>query len=144
MAYKNGPHISPKLFREFMLPCYKKVTDFVRKRGIDIVMVDTDGNHDVLMPLFLEGGVNCLYPLEVASDMDAVTLRKTYGRKLLLIGNIDKRALTLGREAIRREVEKKLTLTEDGGFIPSIDHAVPSDVPFENYLYYIHLIKNRL
>jgi len=144
MAYKRGPHISPRFFREFMLPNYEKVTDFIRKHGIDIIMVDTDGNHEALTQLFLEGGVNCLYPLEVASDMDAVANRKTYGRELLLIGNIDKRALASSKEAVKREVEKVSPLLEDGGFLPSVDHAVPSDVPFGNYVYYIDLIKNRL
>ena len=34
MAYKNGPLISPAMFREFMLPAYKKLTGFFRDRGI--------------------------------------------------------------------------------------------------------------
>ncbi|MEM3046199.1 MAG: uroporphyrinogen decarboxylase family protein, partial [Candidatus Bathyarchaeia archaeon] len=144
MAYKRGPHISPRFFRDFMLPNYRKVTDFVRKHGIDIIMVDTDGNHEAITQLFLEGGVNCLYPVEVASGMDAVKLRETYGRQLLLIGNIDKRALAHGREAIKREVERTSPLLEEGGYLPSVDHAVPSDVPFKNYAYYISLIKSRL
>jgi len=145
MAYRNGPLISPKMFREFMLPRYKKVTSFIRGKGIDLIMVDTDGNHEALMPLFLEGGVNCLYPLEVQAGMDAPSLREKYGKRLLLIGNIDKRALAWGEEAIRKEVESKIPpLREEGGYIPSIDHAVPSDVPFQNYVYYISLLKKNL
>ena len=144
MAYKHGPHISPKLFREFMLPCYRKVTDFLRKNGIDIIMVDSDGNNNPLIPLFLEGGVNCLYPLEVAADMDAITLREKYGKRLLLIGNIDKRALVQGKEFINREVCLKLPLAKEGGYIPSVDHGVPADVSFQNYAYYIDLIRKHL
>lgn len=144
MAYKHGPHISPRFFRDFMLPNYKKVTGFIRRHGIDIIMVDTDGNHEAITPLFLEGGVNCLYPLEVAAGMDAVALRKTYGKELLLIGNIDKRALAQGKEAIDEEVKRTTPLLNEGGYLPSVDHAVPSDVPLENYAYYISLIKSRL
>jgi len=44
MCYKSGPLISPKHFEEFMLPNYKKVTNLIRSKGVDIVMVDTDGN----------------------------------------------------------------------------------------------------
>jgi len=142
MAYKKGPHISPRLFREFMLPNYKKVTSYVKSKGVSIIMVDTDGNHEVLTPLFLEGGVNCLYPLEVQAGMDAVDLRKKYGRQLRLVGNIDKRALIEGRDAIKREVDSKLPfLVKDLGYIPSIDHCVPADVPFEHFKYYVSLIK---
>jgi len=142
MAYKNGPHISPRLFREFMLPNYKKVTSYVRSKGIDIIMVDTDGNHEVLTPLFLEGGVNCLYPLEVQAGMDAVALRKKYGRRLRLIGNIDKRALIHSKDAIDKELNSKLlSLVNDLGYIPSVDHCVPADVPFKHFEYYVRLIK---
>lgn len=145
MSYKNGPHISPRLFREFMLPHYKEVTSFLRKNGIDIIMVDTDGNPEVLIPLLLEGGVNSLHPLEAASGMDVVALRKEYGKRLSFIGNIDKRALIEGGEAIEREVNAKLTpLMKDGGYIPSVDHAVPPDVPFKNYVHYIQVLKKHL
>lgn len=143
MCYNRGPLISPKFFEEFMLPCYKKLTNFLRSRGIDIIMVDTDGNHEVLNDLFIEGGVNCLYPLEAAAGMDAVKLRDRYGEKLLMIGNIDKRVLIAGGSALRKEVDRKIKLTEEGGYIVSVDHAVPADVSFCNYVEYVGLIKER-
>lgn len=145
MAYRKGPHISPRLFREFMLPNYRKVTRFLTEHGIDILMVDSDGNIDDLVPLFLEGGVNCLFPLEVKAGVDAVALRKRYGERLLLIGNMDKTALAKGGEAIEKEVDSKVPyLIKQGGYIPSVDHLVPPDVSFQNYAYYISLIKERL
>ena len=145
MAYKNGPHISPRLFREFMLPNYKKVTNYVKSKGIDIIMVDTDGNHEAITPLFLEGGVNCLYPLEVQAGMDAKATRKKYGRELRLVGNIDKVALIRGKDAIKKEVNSKLPfLVKDLGYIPSVDHCVPADVPFEHFNYYVSLIKEHI
>ena len=76
LAYKHGPAISPKIFEEFILPHYKKVTSFLRSHRIDIIAMDSDGNFEVLIPLLLEGGINCLEPLEVAAGMDAVVLRE--------------------------------------------------------------------
>ncbi len=32
-------------------------------------------------------------------------------------------------------------LLETGGYFPTIDHWVPPDVTFENYCYYINLIR---
>ena len=32
-------------------------------------------------------------------------------------------------------------MMESGGFIPAIDHSVPPDVPFENYVYYTELLR---
>lgn len=145
MAYKNGPHISPRLFREFMLANYKTVTSYAEGKGIDLIMVDTDGNHEPLTPLFIEGGVNCLYPLEVQAAMDAIAIRKEYGRQLRLVGNIDKRALIHSKDTIKSEVDSKLPfLVRDLGYIPSVDHCVPADVPFEHFKYYVSLIKDHI
>jgi len=144
MAYRTGPHIPPKAFSEFMLPGYKKITGFLRNHGIDVIMVDSDGDISSLVPLFMEGGVNCPYPLEVQSGMNWMELRGKYGKRLRMIGNIDKRALMEGPDAIRKEVESKLAMASDGGYIPSVDHCVPADVPFENYVYYIELLKGSL
>lgn len=58
MTYKTGPLISPEMFRKFMLPRYKKITDFLRSNGVDIFHVDSDGNVEELIPLWLEVGVN--------------------------------------------------------------------------------------
>lgn len=144
-AYKHGPHMSPKIFREFMLPSYKKLTNLLRGNGIDVVLIDTDGNPTALIPLLLEGGVNGLYPLEVAAGVDARELRKKYTRNLLLIGNLDKRVLLKEKGEIRNEVKSKVQpLARSGGYIPSLDHTVPPDVPYENYLYYLSVLRKCL
>ena len=142
MAYKTASLVSPKTFRDFMLPNYKKVTDFLRTEGIDVIAVDSDGNIDELIPLWLEGGVNGVYPLEVAAGMDAVALRKKYGRDLVLIGNIDKRVLARGKKDIDEEIMRKVPyLLSKGGYFPGVDHFVPCDVPYANFAYCIQLIK---
>jgi len=142
MAYKNGPHISPKMFREFMLPAYKKLVGFFKNHEVDIFMVDSDGDTRLLLPLFIEAGVNCHWPLEAQAGMNVVSLREEFGKKLAFIGNIDKKALISGKKAIEREVKYKVPkIIEEGGYIPSIDHNIPPDVPFENYKHYVQILK---
>ncbi len=78
----------------------------------------------------------------MAAGNDAVTIRKKYGKDLIIGGTIDKRALIKGKEAIREEVMSKVPfLLKTGGYFPSIDHLVPPDVTFENYCYYINLMR---
>jgi uroporphyrinogen-III decarboxylase len=144
-AYKHGPHMSPKIFREFMLPSYKKLSGFLRRNNIDTIFVDSDGNPSALIPLLLEGGINGLYPLEVAAGMDARVLRQEYGNKLRLIGNLDKRVLLKSAQDIRTEIESKVpVLVKTGGYIPSLDHTVPPNVPFSNYRKYLEILKEYL
>ena len=106
-AYKAGPHISPNLFRKFILPGYKKITSFLRQNEIENIFVDTDGDIRILLPLLLEGGVDGILPCEAAAGVNAVELRKQYGESLKMIGNIDKRVLFSGREAIEKEVNTR-------------------------------------
>ena len=143
MAYKTGPLISPRMFEEFMVPCYQKVTGVLRDNGVDVIMVDSDGNIDDLIPLWIKGGVNTFYPLEVQAGMDPVALRKQYGKKIGLIGGIDKRALAGDRESVEREVESKVPyLISKGGYIPTPDHSIPPDVSLSNFQYYLKLVRH--
>ena len=137
MAFKTQPMISPQLFKKFMVPRYKKITERLEKAGIDTVIVDCDGNINELVSLWLEAGVNVMFPLEINSGSDPVILRKKYGRKVLLKGGVDKIALIHGKEAIDKELERIKDVVEDGGYIPHVDHRVPADVSYENYIYYL-------
>jgi len=145
MAYKNGPHMSPKLIREFIVPRYKEETDLLKKHGIDLVFVDSDGDVRLIIPLWLEAGVNGTFPLEVMAGNDAVELRKKYPRDLRMVGNIDKMALIEGKEAIDRELERKLPyLLKEGGYLPTVDHGIPPEIPFEHYRHYMVRLKEYL
>jgi hypothetical protein len=137
MCYKAGPMISPAMFREFLLPNYRKVTSFLVEHGVELSWVDCDGNIEALIPLWIEGGVRGFYPLEVASDMDAGKLRRQYGQEIVMWGNVDKRALVKGVEAIDAEMDRLAPVVAQGGFIPLVDHGVPEDISYENYLYYL-------
>ena len=142
MCFKTGPLISPKMFKRFMVPRYKKVTGMLRDAGVDAIFVDSDGNLNHLIPLWLEAGINGFWPLECAAGNDAVALRKQYGKDILLAGNIDKRAFLKGEAVLREEVMAKVpSLLEAGGYFPSLDHLVPPDVTFPMYRYFVNLVR---
>ncbi len=139
MCYNMGPMISPGDFRRLMVPRYRRITDLLRQHGCDVIYTDCDGNINQLVPLWLEGGVNGMFPVEVAGGTDPLPLRDKYGRRVLLLGGVNKRALIAGREGIRKEIERIKPHVREGGWIPHVDHRVPPDVTYENYLYYLAL-----
>ena len=137
-AFKTGPLISPSLFRRFLLPRYRRINDYLRGRGVDIISLDSDGNIEVLLPMIIETGVNHICPMEQAAGMDAVKIRKEYGTDLAMLGSIDKRALAKGKKEIENELLRQVPfLLETGGYIPTVDHTVPHDVSYANFLYYL-------
>jgi Uroporphyrinogen decarboxylase (URO-D) len=144
MCYKAGPLISPAMFREFMLPQYKKLTSFLRDRGVKIILVDTDGDCRRLLPLFIEGGVTGLFPFEVTGGMDIVQVRKSFPR-LQIIGGLDKTKVAAGRRTIDEELEAKVPfMLEQGGYVACLDHSVPPDISWGNFAHYRDRLKEMI
>lgn len=137
MCFKQGPMMNPTHFKRYMVPRYRRITDLLRKYGVDVVILDCDGNIDELVPLWLAGGVNAMFPLEVACGSDPVKYRQRYGRDVLLFGGVNKRELVKGPEAIDAELARLRPLIDDGGYAPHVDHRCPPDVSMKNYIYYL-------
>jgi len=142
MCYNAGPLLSPTHFKRFLVPNYKRITALLSKHGIDIVWVDCDGKIDDLLPLWLEAGVNCMFPLEVGTwGGDPRKFRAKYGRDLLLMGGFDKHVLARSKDDITAEIHRLAPLVEEGGYIGFCDHRVPPDVPLENYVHYCKTVR---
>ena len=99
MSYKTASLISPQFVREFMLPAYQELVAYLREGGVKIIMVDTDGRVEDLLPIFLEVGMDGTHPCEVAAGSDPVLLRRKFPQ-VALIGGLDKRAIASGRDGI--------------------------------------------
>ena len=137
IAFNSGPLLNPRFFRERIMPHMVPVIKLLHEHGIDVIWTDCDGNILKLIPLWLDVGVNCMFPLEVHPGNDPVALKGEYGRDLLIRGGFDKFALWEGREAVLRELRRLEPIVAKGGFIPHVDHRCPALVSFDTYCYYI-------
>jgi uroporphyrinogen decarboxylase len=138
----NGPLINPEVFATCVVPGYQKISTKLLQFGVKLHAVDSDGVLDALLPGWLEGGVNVLYPMEIGVwKTDLMALRKRFGRELRMIGGINKLELLKDRAAIDAEIERRMPLMRDGGYIPTPDHAVLPGTPLENYRYYLESIR---
>ncbi len=145
LAGKSGPLIGPNQVKEFIGPYYRKAWELVSSRGTKIFNLDSDGNITPLIDAFLASGVNVMHPMEPAAGMDVVALRKKYGRRLAMLGGIDKHVLRRSKPEIRRELEYKLQpLMQEGGIAFGLDHRIPNGTPLENYRYYVRLGREML
>jgi hypothetical protein len=136
MCYNRGALMSPALFHELMVPRYKRIVKLFKDHGVATQILDCDGSIYQLVPGWLDSGIDCMFPLEVAHT-DAFKLRNDYGNRLKLLGGVDKLALIAGQSAIDKEIERLVPLVRAGRFIPCVDHRVPADVSLENYRYYL-------
>lgn len=144
IAFNQGPILSPEMFEALAVPRYKRLTDYWRRKGGEIVSVDSDGDIRKLIPGWLRGGVNHFWPMEANAGMDVAALRREYGHAFSMSGGINKYVLLKGKDAIARELDRIAPVVQDGGYIPSLDHQIPNGVSFENYCYYMDQKKKLL
>lgn len=135
MAYKTGSLLGVHHVREFMLPRYRRMVAQMRRLSIPFVLLDSDGNIDQLIPLWIEAGFDGVVPMEVQAGMDVALYRERYPR-LLMMGGGDKKALAAGPAAIDREMDKIGRTIAAGGFVPFFDHGLPHDVSYRDFLYF--------
>lgn len=137
-AGKGGPLYGPEQFDRFFRKPYTRIIHALRQGGVKSIWLDCDGDPLPLVSLWMDVGVNCLWPLEQASGMDPRMLRKRFGPELILAGGIDKMEIAKGRKAIDAELEAKIPpLLQQGGYIPFLDHAIPPDISYADFMYYL-------
>jgi uroporphyrinogen decarboxylase len=132
--------MSPKQFKKYLVPHYRRISDLAGKHGVDVIYLDCDGKIDALLPLWLEAGIHCMYPIEVGTwGGDPISFRKKYGKDLLMMGGFDKHILSQGKKQIEAEVFVLALLKRE-----LISFSRPSwhrqMCPYENYLVYVDLL----
>jgi len=137
MAYKAYSMISPAMVREFLLPAWRTWGEVVRSRSVPVYAMDSDGFIGELIPLWMEAGINACDPIEVAAHNDIVAFRERFGTRMAYRGGVDKRKMAAGGEALEEELLRIKPVVDGGGYIPSCDHGIPSDVSWPNYLQYV-------
>jgi len=139
ICFKNGPIVSVDFFKNVVTPRYKRIHKKIAAAGIKLWWVDCDGDVRPILPLMMEGGINCLFPFEVNGCAHPGELLKEYGKDLRIMGGVDKIELGKGPKAIKAYLETLVPLVERGGYIPFCDHRCPPNVKVEDYLYYLDL-----
>ncbi len=140
MGYKHNQFFSLNMYREMLKPVHKRACDWAHAKGI-VVELHSCGDVNPFVPELLEIGVDCLNPLEVKAGMDPIALKRAHGERLTLRGGINA-VLWDQPDAISAEMRKVIPVVkENGGYIFSSDHSVPSSVSLENFRYITDLAK---
>ena len=139
ICFKNGPIVTVDFFRSVVMPRYQRIHAKLQQYGIDVWYTDCDGDVRPILPYFLEGGINALFPFEVQGCSHPGELLDQYPGELRIFGGVDKLQLSAGRQAIRQYLETLVPYVERGGYIPFCDHRCPPNVSPDDYLYYLDL-----
>ncbi|MEW6048960.1 MAG: uroporphyrinogen decarboxylase family protein, partial [Bacillota bacterium] len=132
IADTHGPWFSPKVFRELFLPYIREVARCIKKPWI----FHSDGNLMPLLDDLLTLGMNAIHPIQPRA-MDIGEVKRCYGARLCLVGNIDLDYILT--QASPDEVENSvkdtiLTAGSGGGYIISSANSLTDYCKVENVL----------
>ncbi len=131
-----GPMISPGMFREFLYPGLKRLSAGFREQGLPFIK-HSDGDIMPLLDMILDAGIDCLDPIEPTAKMDIGLMKKEYGHRIALKGNVDcAHTLTFGTEkqVVQETIDVIRQAAEGGGLIVSSSNSIHSGVKPGNYL----------
>ncbi len=140
LGFKHHQFMSADMYRELLKPVMKRAVDWAHSKGI-YARLHSCGNVMPFVPDFVEIGIDCLNPLEVKAGMDPLALKKQYGDKLVLHGGLN---AAIWHEFDKFEAEMRRlipVLKQNGGYICSSDHSVPSAVSLETFRRTVELAK---
>lgn len=132
----KGPFLPPSLFKKFVLPYIQRAVDTAHRAGTFYIK-HTDGNLKWMLDMLVDAGVDALHPVEPAAGMDIAEVKRRYGDKLCVIGNIDcRKLLTSGSPRDVEEVVKETIakVAPGGGYILSSSNSIHPGVRPENFV----------
>jgi uroporphyrinogen decarboxylase len=136
LGMQNTLLISPEMFEEYVAPRLKKMVDLAHNYDIKILL-HTCGNVEVIIPRFIDLGVDILDPVQ-PECMDPVEIKNKYGKDICLRGGISvQNIVSKGTVAEVKAESKRIVeaLMKGGGYIFAPGHPVlQDDIPVENIL----------
>lgn len=136
---QSAPFLSVNMFRELIMPHYKRGLDWIHAHTDMKVFLHSDGAILPLIPSIIEMGVDILNPIQTsAAGMDAETLKSQFGDKLVFWGgSLDcQKTLPFGSpDEVRREVAEHIRVfAPGGGYVFASVHNIQANVPPENVI----------
>ena len=131
MAYNSAPFFSPHIFHDMVMPRYREAAQAITKPWI----IHSDGNIEPFLADLMQLGIAGLHPIEKAA-LDIRAVKRKYGDRLCILGNVDLVLLGMGSPA---EVDEEVRgLIRDvgagGGYIVTSGNSLAAYCDPDNVL----------
>ncbi|MFH1923446.1 MAG: uroporphyrinogen decarboxylase family protein [Planctomycetota bacterium] len=139
LGTEYGPFLSVPMFRELVMPYYKRGLDWIHQNTGWKVFMHNDGAIFDFVPTLVEMGVDILNPVQTsAKGMDPVKLKREFGDRIVFWGGACDSQSTLAfgsPEEVAREVEENIRiLAPGGGYVLGAVHNIQAGVPPKNVI----------
>jgi uroporphyrinogen decarboxylase len=130
----TGPFLSPNQFSEFITPYLSKLIKGYRDMGFYTIK-HTDGNIMPIIDQLVQANPHALHSLDPQAGIDIAEIKKNYGDKICLIGNVNCGLLDTGTE---EEIIKSTQYAlkngmPSGGYIFSTSNCIYTGMQLKRY-----------
>jgi len=137
-GYKAGLFMSPRNYREYVIPWLARICDTAHKGGVKVLLHSCGDIYEIFEDI-IKAGVDALHPIEPTTanpEYDIFKLKEKYGDKICFVGNVSPQDLSDKDPDYIREYTKKLLkyVAPGGGFILSSGHSINPAISLENFL----------
>ncbi len=136
---------SPRMWRQQIAPYTARVAQHARSRGL-FVNLHSDGYIMQIMDDIIEMGFTSLHPIQESAGMDAETIKRNYGDRIVIYGSLDviDGIRTLSGDALTEYITRRFEIyAPGGGFIFNSAHFIQPDVPPRRLLH-AYTVANKL
>ncbi|HQE82316.1 MAG TPA: uroporphyrinogen decarboxylase family protein [Candidatus Hydrogenedentes bacterium] len=133
-CFNDNPFLRPDLFAVLITPYLKRVVAGMREMGFHVIK-HTDGNIMPILDQLVDAGPHALHSLDPQGGVDIAEVKRLYGGKVCLIGNVNCGLLTSGTdeeviESARYCIKHGMP---GGGYIFSTSNCAFTGLPLERY-----------
>lgn len=140
MGFNSNTLMSPESMRDIFLPDLKKQVKAIQDAGAKVIL-HSCGNLNPIMPDIADTGIDALTNLQVSAEMDLARIKRDYGDRITIMGNVDSTnvlSIPDNEKNIEEEVIRKLRIgMPGGGYMMSTDHSLHQGIPIENVDLYL-------
>lgn len=141
---QKGLIMGPALWRQFIKPRLKKMYDAAKKHGM-FVAQHSCGDISEVFPDLIEIGLD-IYNTFQPEIYDVAKMKQLYGDKITFYGGISTQTLLphAAPDKVKSEMRRLMNIIgKNGGYIVAPTHSMPNDIPTENILAFLELLKNQ-
>ena len=130
----TGPFFSPEQFGEFVAPYLAKLIEGYRSMGYYTIK-HTDGNIMPIIDQLVQAKPHALHSIDPQAGVDIAEVKKLYGDKICLIGNVNCGLLQTGTEEEAKESARYALKSgmPGGGYIFSTSNCVYTGMQLSRY-----------
>lgn len=134
LGHQKGPMMSPAVFKELYLPCYKELIGYAHEKGMHFFL-HSCGDNTLLMDYLIEAGLDVFHPVQKGC-MDMEQTARRFGDQITFLAGVDVQHLlpTGTTEEVHQEIAqmKKIFSGSNGGLLLAMGNGIMPDTPLEN------------